>query len=193
MIIFSRLSHFLHHEFNLFWLKPSDFFFFFTLKGLVPFQSVIYFCCCFNTPCFTVLLLLMRRSLEVRAPQIENHSLASLTATEAGKCSCQSARRDAPPFRSRERTAASHLDFTRRSLGSVHAYKSARLPPQAEPAQHTRPWGSFTTETSPSSSSSFFFLHLLQFSQGSPRLAPPPLHPPFPMASPRRASRSAAQ
>lgn len=170
MIIFSRLSRLLHHEFNLFWLKPSEFFFLFTLKGLVPFQSASV-CCCFNTPCFTVLLLLVRRSLEVRAPHIENRSLASLTATEAGKCSCQSARRDAPPFRGRERTAASHLDFTRRSLGSVHAYKSARLPPQAEPAQHTRPWGSFTTETSPSSS--FVFLHLLQFCQGSPRLAPP--------------------
>lgn len=166
MIIFLQLIHFLRHEFNLLWLKPSE-------MCVVVVPKCDFFCCCFfDTPCFTVLLLLVRRSLEVRAPQIENHSLASLTATEAGKCSCQSARRDAPPFRGRERTAASHLDFTRRSLGSVHAYKSARLPPQAEPAQHTRPWGSFTTETSPSSSSSFFFLHLLQFSQGSPR--PPP-------------------
>lgn len=183
MIIFSRLSHFLHHEFNLFW--PLNFFFSAERTRAVPKCDIFVV-----DLIHRILLLLVRRSLEVRAPQIENHSLASLTATEAGKCSCQSARRDAPPFRGRERTAASHLDFTRRSLGSVHAYKSARLPPQAEPTQHTRPWDSFTTETSPSSSS---FLHLLQFSQGSPRLAPPAPFTLFPMASPRRAPRSAAQ
>lgn len=192
MIIFSRLSHFLHHEFNLFWLKPFVFFFYAERTLAVPkcdffvvalIHHVSLFSCCW---CAGLWRSVRPRLRTTRWLLLQPRRPANAPVNQPAGTRLPFAVGSAPRLRIWILRVA-------RSLA-----RSARSTPTRAPASRRKQSPHSTLgrgalsrrrpHRPPPPSSSYTSSNLAK-----PRLVLPPLHPPFPMASPRRASRSAAQ